>query len=508
MPVRKSAQSLKQLALDVAVGAILRIAISETVTASARRVLTSELQELIFLALPSSVLQELTQKLFHEFGQYLVTNTNKALSDQIDAVTQITMEFASTMAHARMKWLNMPKLHKAIRDALLPLLQRMTGLESLDLGFGIVGDAVRRRHVTQALHAGSASNLRHVVMLGDCDDAVLTALAASCPHLSVLDVSRSTAVSDEGVLSLCRCRSLRSVDVYQTSVTVVGYASLMLDKQNGIHDLGTCDILSDVLEYIAKVLKRSGEIISCKSISARNMTPHHLRTLVNMSPNIEAITMLSQVENDADEAIHILTSLEHLRYIRLHCLGFHTDGIVTVIMSAIGTNLISLHLEHVDEMDMRSLCIIAENCSALQKLVLFSCDFTENFGDNLERVEYRSKMLLSSLRCLECVSETAPNVIEFLLCAAPNLITLSFGSAAWLNDDTLAKVVFRGGLKSLEDITVTASYELTMVSVRLLLDSCPRLKTVRYLEEWRGIPIPDLIQLHEFISAENYDLKL
>ncbi len=106
-----------------------------------------------------------------------------------------------------------------------------------------------------------------------------------------------------------------------------------------------------------------------------------------------------------------------------------------------------LHLEYVDELDMRSLCCIAEHCRSLQKLVFFSCDFVENFGSALrhhQRPRNRSSSSsaspgpFESLEELVCVSETAPNVIEFLLTRARNLRRVQFGSTAWFNDELVS----------------------------------------------------------------------
>ena len=41
-------------------------------------------------------------------------------------------------------------------------------------------------------------------------------------------------------------------------------------------------------------------------------------------------------------------------------------------------------------------------------------------------------------------SESAPNIIEFLLVHAKRLKSVQFGSTAWFNDDTVAKVLAKG----------------------------------------------------------------
>ena len=77
-------------------------------------------------------------------------------------------------------------------------------------------------------------------------------------------------------------------------------------------------------------------------------------------------------------------------------------------------------MEHVDELDMASLLLIAHYCPNLVKLVFLNCDFVENFGSNLSTRKF-AEPPFQKLESLVCVSECAPNVIEFLLMQAEKL---------------------------------------------------------------------------------------
>ena len=107
-----------------------------------------------------------------------------------------------------------------------------------------------------------------------------------------------------------------------------------------------------------------------------------------------------------------------------------------------GLQLQLLHLEHVDELDMASLRLIAQTCPNLAKLVFLNCDFVENFGTNLSTESF-SATTFHKLESLVCVSECAPNVIEFLLVQAKNLRNVQFGSTAWFNDQIVSSVLAR-----------------------------------------------------------------
>ena len=103
-----------------------------------------------------------------------------------------------------------------------------------------------------------------------------------------------------------------------------------------------------------------------------------------------------------------------------------------------GPQLQLLHLEHVDELDMAALQLVASSCPSLQKLVFINCDFVENFvSENLASTTFQS------LTSLVCVSECAPNVIEFLLVHAKSLQNVQFGLTAWFNDQIVSSVLAR-----------------------------------------------------------------
>ena len=67
-------------------------------------------------------------------------------------------------------------------------------------------------------------------------------------------------------------------------------------------------------------------------------------------------------------------------------------------------------------------------------------------------------------------------------------------------------IIFRNALKSIEEIRILRSYELTMGAVRALLLACPRLKVLAEMDGWEGISEHDLISLREDIKRNNWEL--
>ena len=139
------------------------------------------------------------------------------------------------------------------------------------------------------------------------------------------------------------------------------------------------------------------------------MSYEQLQLFVGMCPSTRQVNLY--VDEDLGHLLSPLHSLANLQELKLLACNFYSDRVDRLVREQ-GHRLTLLHLEHVDELDMSALSLIALCCPALEKLVFFSCDFVENFGSSPEGF---SELPFRHLTHLVCVSESAPNVIEFLL---------------------------------------------------------------------------------------------
>ncbi|XP_023336236.1 uncharacterized protein LOC111707368 [Eurytemora carolleeae] len=231
------------------------------------------------------------------------------------------------------------------------------------------------------------------------------------------------------------------------------------------------------------------------------MNLEHLELFVRFCPGAKHVNLY------VDEDGHLLTPLTRLtclQELKLLACNFYSDRVDRLLRER-GCELTLLHLEHVDQLDMSALCIIAETCPLLRKLVFFSCDFVENFGNSENNREFSTAPFLH-LESMVCVSESAPNVIEFLLIHALNLQYVQFGSTAWFNDAIVGNVLSRNALKKVEEIRILRSYELSMQAVRSLINECPNLKVLAEMDGWEGIAESELRELRAEIKQKNWDL--
>ena len=343
----------------------------------------------------------------------------------------VLVKFVNLVIHPRVKVIDLSSMPKTLKDCIYKGLDKMTGLESLSLGSGN-GESVRLQCFKSFRRLTS---LTHLTLRSDCQNESLALISQNCSKLRYLDISSSGSVTEQGTPWLLLCRELETVNMFQTSQSVKGYAQLLQGLPK-LANIGRCDMFGEIMEYIAKA-RSQPPTLNINHLHTRDMTFHQLHLIVMLCPLIQHVNLY--VDEDLGHLLLPLSKLQHLQELQLLACNFHSDKVDRLIQDQ-GHQLQLLHLEHVDELDMTALSLIAHHCQNLTKLVFLHCDFVENFGTDLVR-EVFPEQTFHKLKSLVCVSECAPNVIEFLLIQAKNLEKVQFGSTAWFNDTIVSSVL-------------------------------------------------------------------
>jgi len=468
------------------------------------------LRSYVFSSLPASVYDSVVEMVLAILSDYWSQikaqqrrheSGSAADKPEIMHKIQTTERYAKLILHPQVKTLDLSEISRVLRSELLVNMSKMLGLEKLNISSRGHTSSVAWKALWKSMQ--TLTRLRHFTLKHDCQNECLAVLGQNCPHLVYVDVSGSQAVSDAGANWLLHCAKLKVLDLYQTGVNVPVYASLLL----GLKDLATvgrCDKFGQVLEYMASHQSTPRQLCSVRVCHSRDMSREQLQLLSQMCPKLTQVSLY--VDEDMGDLLTPLTQLKELEELKLLACNFYADK-VDVLLRTSGHQLTLLHLEHIDELDMNALTCIAESCPNLEKLVFFSCDFVENFGPSkLQANRPASERPFRNLQVLVCISESAPNVIEFLLVNADRLRRVQFGSTAWFNDATVASVLAKGALKNVEEIRILRSYELTISSVLLLIDKCPKLRVLSEMEGWEGIKPSQLHNLRQKVRRENLQL--
>ena len=145
---------------------------------------------------------------------------------------------------------------KALRDEIYRGLEQLSGLETLNLGSGsgpgstagTSGTEIIRKRVFMSFKF--LQNLTSLSFTNECQNETLAVVGQNCRHLSHLDIAGSQAVTDQGASWLLGCKDLTTLDLYQTAISIEGYAQLLL-ALTGLQSVGRCDAFGQILEYLA-----------------------------------------------------------------------------------------------------------------------------------------------------------------------------------------------------------------------------------------------------------------
>lgn len=428
----------------------------------------------------------------NNFNQYFPITTYLS---ELNVVVNLT----EVVIHSNLRTIEFSLWPKIMRHVLYKNLHAMTGLEVLDLGSGSAGWRTSGIEKTIIHGVSAMPNLTSFTLCFDCTDSIVTAVGQNCPKLQKLDVTASRSVTDRCLTILQKCWQLREVQLFRTSVSVIGYAELLLEHSN-LEDIGRCDEFGYILEHI-RITSNYKKPLNLKTFESRDVTTEHLHLLVEMCPNLKKVSIMhGETIND----LLILSALNNLTDLKLLCCDFFTDR-VKELLEIKGSKIISLHLEHVNEIDLNALVYISQYCPVLKNLVLYNCEFVEH------AVNFSNKLFVPPFKYLErikCIADCAYSHLEFLLSHCINIKFIQLGSSTGIGDETMARVLSKNPMNKLEELKLLYSSDLSMKTVRLLMQNCDNLRRLSELESWQGISITELDIFQNELRINNIDLDI
>lgn len=415
------------------------------------------------------------------------------------AEMNVVVSLTEVVLNHQLRHIDFSQWPKIMRYVLYKNLVKMTGLEVLNLGSCTGG--WRTSEHDRVIHEGiqGMKNLRSLCLCFDCTDSVIQILGDNCPNLQSLDVTSSGSVTDRCISSLLKCTKLQDLQLHRTSVTVVGYAQLLvgLDK---LQEIGRCDEIGNVIRYI-QTHYTNVTYLGLKKFQTRDLTTENLRLLVVMCPKIESISLFHD-EQFSD--LTVLTALDNLRDLKLLSCNFYSDYLKQ-LLEIKGCNLTSLHLEHVEEIDLNALVSLSKYCPRIKSLVLYNCDFLD------QAASMRNRYNIKPFECLEkifWVVDCAITHLEFLLMHAVNVRFVHLGSSTGITHQSIIRILNVNPMKKLEELRILYSSDMGLRTIELLLGSCPNLRVLSELESWQGLSVEELKVFKDSVVCNNFDLDV
>lgn len=389
-----------------------------------------------------------------------------------------------------------PKMLRSIFYSKLPLL---TGLVHLNLGSLSGGWKTADMEEAVIKSLKNLHSLKYLFINYDCTDNILRCVAENCTNLVKLDVSCSKYITNSSIDILAKLKDLQSVQLYRTFVTLDGFVNLLL-KCKKLQDIGRCDEIGKVLEYINLYHPKSGPFQLVTYVS-RYATNDHLQLAVQMCPHIRSMTIF---HNTLQSDLMVLIGLGDLRELKLLSCDFYADQIKQVLQVK-GCNITHLHLEHVDQIDLNALMYISQLCPLLECLTLYNCSLIQHTS------LYTKKLDIAPFRNLKKITLVSMSTEEQLLFIFTNCLNAEFihiGTAVQLTDDFLLKILDKNPLIYLKELRIMQSDFLTIRSIEKIIESCMSLEILVEIESWALLTDHDREYIRNYIKVNNYNIDI
>jgi hypothetical protein len=340
-----------------------------------------------------------------------------------------------------------------------------------------------------------ASNIHHLTQLVSftytyrCTDRVVQQLTLHCRKLEEIDVSNSAAVTNASVEHLKKIKDLSYVSVMRTSVTTESYG-LLISELPKLANINWSSPICNVLNSISSE--------SLHNIKFFNGCIYDTRILTRKCPNITILKLMS-----VDGNLSSLGELNKLVELRIKNRDYLLSNMVTVLQG-VGHRLERLHLYSVTDVNMYDIVTL---CSCLLSL---SIDYCTTVPTDFYTTVNRDLRHFQSLNSLIIVATSVSEGYNILLGYYVNLEEFMCGEVEFLSHDSVAQAVQNGGFRCIKHFDVLDSDvgDLSMDTVRLLLDTCVHLKTLGTLTSWNRVSAQNIRHLKSRVRSENLDLTL
>lgn len=409
----------------------------------------------------------------------------------------IALAFTDLLISEDMQTLDIDEVPRSMRVIFYSNLKLMTGMRRLNIGSMSGGWKTLEMESSLLNSIRNMRNLQHLVLMYDATDNLIKLLAEVCPKIQSVDFSCSKLITNDSIDKMILLKSLRSVMVQRTGVSMEGHIKMLLNLRH-LEDLGHYDELGRCLEYIDNYHENRKDL-KLKTFITNYATTEHVEAMSRNCPDIRKVEIFC---NNALLDLISLVGVNQLSDLKLRACDYYTDQ-VHQLVKVKGCNITHLHLEHVDEVDMNALVNISQYCPDLRELVLYNCDLTDNHSLLQRTCELPP---FAHLERLTLAVQCDYWHVEFLLSAATSIRYIHLGTKVPVTDDFFARLLKKNPLAELEQLRIMFSDQLTIATAYQLVENCDQLTKLSELECWERVSAKDLLDFGQYVDAHNFEL--
>lgn len=393
---------------------------------------------------------------------------------------------------------NFEEMPKILQQVFYARLHMLSGLRYLNLGSLTGGWKVEEMEPRIICGLASMTDLRILILNYDCTDTILLGLIETCPLIHTLDITSSKFITNDSVNILMRMKTVRSLRLQRTSVSNEGYIKLLLALPQ-LEDVGRYDELGRCMEYIVDGYPDFKEF-GLKKFISRYVTTRFLQIIGDYCPYVYHVSIFY---NPLLYNLQSLIGVNELTELHLLSCDFFSSK-VNDVLDVKGCNITSLHLEHVDEIDLDALMCISQNCPDLINLTIYNCVLIEG------NLHYMRRMIppFMNLKNLTIIAQCNQKHLEFLWSTCLKIETIKCGMMLPTDDLLIDLILSRNPMEYLQELSIVKSDGLSIATAYQLIETCPQLKVLNELEGWSLVREDELEIFKTYVRINNLDINL
>lgn len=336
-------------------------------------------------------------------------------------------------------------------------------------------------------------NLNSFVFHSFCTDEILEVISENCSNLQELELCWSRNITDISCVYLEKFKSLKKLDLYCTEITAPCLAEFLLKNQT-IMKLEV-HYSNEIFNYL---MSKRSELL--EPFCLKKITPE----IGDEEEFIEFASWFCPDLTSSNKDIQTIHSysFKNLLTLNLFSIEDYNESLKYFIQHC-GSILISLGIRESQIDDKELIYNIMEYCTNLKHLILYKVECDIYF--EIKTTE-TGKYCLNLETCKMSMSGES-NLFELILRNCKNIKQIEVGGD-YLNNDIIYNTLSTTGMPNLEKFGFLGLVEVGISFIKMLLNSCPKLKSIGSLVSCMNIAHEDIILLKRDAKLFNWDIDI
>ncbi|XP_028031657.1 uncharacterized protein LOC114244137 [Bombyx mandarina] len=328
------------------------------------------------------------------------------------------------------------------------------------------------------------------------NDEVLKYIGEHNKVLKLLDVSGETDIREIGIDAMLSgnpqlTQSLTVINIGMYGEENIDHTdvALLIRRLPNLTNLGSYSFVGKSISHIYNTDCPPNFKTKLQYIHDQQTNNKTMKAIVNLCPLIETI-YLEDPDQGVLQQIKELNCVNKIKLNKFQCHELHQ------LLDKIGHKIVSLMLS--GSSGSFNFTRIAETCRNLESIEFYS----------IQTATHEEETPFNKLEHIEIIQgNLSSSCLKYLMTGSPKLKKLIIGDEIKLDDNDMARMLRRYKFENLEGIWFPNAPRLSLETVELLMESCPKLQSLGQLSGWRFTP-DEMMLMRAVIASTNTDLVL